>query len=180
VLCSDGLSGQVRADEIAKVVNEQADPIEACKTLIDRANEMGGPDNITVIIARIEGEGLERSTSADALGHKVYSLGDEDTPTVPVERYVRRSNSPTVPVEVQGGEGGEGGREEESAGTASAGAASADVADGPGAPKVPRPAPPTRQIAPRRPPDSSPMYLYLLGATLLALLAIFAFQRFGK
>src|SRR3954469_24522996 len=49
VLCSDGLSGQVTKDEIARIVTEEVDLVSACRRLIDRANEKGGPDNITVI-----------------------------------------------------------------------------------------------------------------------------------
>src|SRR6478672_7812141 len=58
ILCSDGLSGQVRVDEMARIVSEETDLVSACKRMIDRANEMGGPDNITVIVARFDGEGL--------------------------------------------------------------------------------------------------------------------------
>ena len=59
VLCTDGLSGLVRKDEIAEILQESnGDLLTACRELIDRANENGGPDNITVIVARFEGEGL--------------------------------------------------------------------------------------------------------------------------
>ena len=60
VLCSDGLSGQVTKDEIAAIVTEETDLTIACKRLIDRANENGGPDNITVIVARFDGSGSAR------------------------------------------------------------------------------------------------------------------------
>ena len=72
VLCSDGLSGQVRIDEIARVVTEEPDLMAVCKRLIDRANENGGPDNITVIAARFDGEGLTKAETDDAVGHKVF------------------------------------------------------------------------------------------------------------
>src|SRR5216110_3784314 len=58
VLCSDGLSGQVKKDEIAKIVTTAPNLSTACDQLIALANERGGPDNITVIIARFDGEGL--------------------------------------------------------------------------------------------------------------------------
>src|SRR4029077_19862758 len=58
VLCSDGLSGQVGKDDIARIVTEAPDLVTACKMLIDRANENGGPDNITVIAARFDGSRL--------------------------------------------------------------------------------------------------------------------------
>ena len=52
MLCSDGLHGLVADEEISRVLQEQTPP-EAAKTLVNRANEQGGSDNITVVIARI-------------------------------------------------------------------------------------------------------------------------------
>jgi protein phosphatase len=77
VLCSDGLSGQVRADEITKIVTEEKDLVAACKRMIDRANEMGGPDNITVIVARFDGEGLSDPEATDDVGHRIFPLATD-------------------------------------------------------------------------------------------------------
>jgi protein phosphatase len=74
VLCSDGLSGQVSKDEIARVVTEAPDLVGACKQLIDRANENGGPDNITVIAARFDGSRLDPPAGTDEVGHRVFPL----------------------------------------------------------------------------------------------------------
>lgn len=52
LLCSDGLSGLVTDHEIG-VVAGVLSPTEACEVLIDLANLRGGPDNITVVIARV-------------------------------------------------------------------------------------------------------------------------------
>ena len=52
VLCSDGLSGPVSDREIGAVVSALPAK-EACKVLIDLANLQGGPDNITVIVAKV-------------------------------------------------------------------------------------------------------------------------------
>jgi PPM family protein phosphatase len=57
LLCSDGLSGVVRDAEIAEVVRREP-PAQAVRTLVDFANSRGGPDNVTVQIARISGEKL--------------------------------------------------------------------------------------------------------------------------
>lgn len=51
VLCSDGLHGVVEDAEIAPLVTAMP-PADACRALIQLANERGGPDNITVVIAR--------------------------------------------------------------------------------------------------------------------------------
>lgn len=84
ILCSDGLSGQVRAPEIAEVVKAEPDLVNVCKRLIDLANEAGGPDNITVVAARFEGAGLMVS-GAETLAHRVYR-GSQERPTIPLDR----------------------------------------------------------------------------------------------
>src|SRR2546425_268493 len=58
VLCSDGLSGQVKKEEIAEIVTSERDLQAACDRLIALANQRGGPDNITVVIVRFDGDGL--------------------------------------------------------------------------------------------------------------------------
>ena len=52
LLCSDGLHGLVADEEISKVLQEQPPP-EAAKALVNMANEHGGSDNVTVVIAKI-------------------------------------------------------------------------------------------------------------------------------
>jgi PPM family protein phosphatase len=70
VLCTDGLSGLVRKDEI------------------------GGPDNITVIVARFEGDGLLAPEEEESVGHAVFPLPGAITPTTPRQRFV---DGPTAP-----------------------------------------------------------------------------------
>src|SRR5207247_3110331 len=65
VLCSDGLSGLVKKEEIAAAVGLGTDLAGAAERLIALANERGGPDNITVIIARFDGEGLRPPDGGD-------------------------------------------------------------------------------------------------------------------
>lgn len=84
ILCTDGLTGQVRANEIADVVRGERDLVEVCKRLIDRANEAGGPDNITVIAARFDGDGLPEH-EAESVRHREYR-GSTERPTVPLDR----------------------------------------------------------------------------------------------
>jgi serine/threonine protein phosphatase PrpC len=54
LLCSDGLSDAVDDATIARVLGEQADGQAACRALIDAANAAGGPDNITVVLLRVQ------------------------------------------------------------------------------------------------------------------------------
>ena len=53
IMCSDGLSNLVGDDELCQIVQDN-DLESACRHLIDIANERGGDDNITVVIAEIE------------------------------------------------------------------------------------------------------------------------------
>lgn len=66
LLCSDGLSGKVKGIEMLKVINEHPnDSKTCCEALIKWANDRGGEDNITVLIAHIKGDGLEEPTPED-------------------------------------------------------------------------------------------------------------------
>lgn len=53
LLCSDGLTGMVSEEEILRIVTEHEDPQEACRALIDYANDRGGYDNVTAVIVRV-------------------------------------------------------------------------------------------------------------------------------
>jgi protein phosphatase len=53
VICSDGLSNLVEAEEILAAVTTGG-PDAACQKLIQLAKDRGGPDNITVQVARVE------------------------------------------------------------------------------------------------------------------------------
>ncbi len=70
LLCSDGLSGMVRNDEIREILLSFEEPLEACRELTDRANQAGGHDNVTVVVAKFEGPGLAEPTAEDIAGLK--------------------------------------------------------------------------------------------------------------
>jgi serine/threonine protein phosphatase PrpC len=74
LLCSDGLSGMVRADELREVLASQRDPLDACRELTERANRAGGHDNITVIVADFDGPNLPTSLPEGDLVYKKYAL----------------------------------------------------------------------------------------------------------
>jgi serine/threonine protein phosphatase PrpC len=57
LLCSDGLSGQISPEEMRDIVLRTKDLKAASQALVDRANENGGPDNITVLLCRWIGSG---------------------------------------------------------------------------------------------------------------------------
>jgi serine/threonine protein phosphatase PrpC len=54
LLCSDGLTNEISDDEILKIGSRG--PVEAAsQALVDAANAAGGKDNVTVVLAEIEG-----------------------------------------------------------------------------------------------------------------------------
>lgn len=83
MLCSDGLSGMIRGDEIREVLCNYDDPLTACKELTDRANSAGGHDNITVIVAKFD-KGLPKPKEDDTLAYQKYAL-----PDIPSDELVR-------------------------------------------------------------------------------------------
>lgn len=58
LLCCDGLHGQVDEATIQATIAEAPDLDAACRRLVELANESGGPDNITVVLARTAKVGL--------------------------------------------------------------------------------------------------------------------------
>lgn len=70
LICSDGLSGPVNDEEMGAVLRA-VEPREAADTLVDLANLRGGPDNISVVVAKV----TAASQSAPV------ETGDGETPT---------------------------------------------------------------------------------------------------
>ena len=55
LLCSDGLSGMIKDDQILTAIEENRDDLDiACRHLIDLANAHGGHDNVTAVLISCE------------------------------------------------------------------------------------------------------------------------------
>ena len=54
LLCSDGLTEMLSDEKIAQILRNETDPERACRQLVAFANEEGGKDNITVVVAHFE------------------------------------------------------------------------------------------------------------------------------
>lgn len=103
VLCSDGLSGQVRRDEIATMLDGRPDLVAVGTRLIDLANERGGPDNITVVLVRFDGAGLAPPDDRTPEYHRLTDGdGDEDEDTTEIPVAVPAPPPVTVPAERTG------------------------------------------------------------------------------
>ncbi len=66
LLCSDGLSNKIDGVVIQEIVYENLENLKvACAELIKEANDRGGEDNITVILARVKGDSLDEPEEED-------------------------------------------------------------------------------------------------------------------
>jgi protein phosphatase len=62
LLCSDGLSNKLQAEDMLGAVKKHsADLDKACAEMVRIANERGGEDNITIVLARLDGDDLTAS-----------------------------------------------------------------------------------------------------------------------
>ncbi len=64
LICCDRLSNELTDDELAAIVGEP-DPAQASSHAIAAANEHGGNDNITAIIAHIGGDGIPSTATGE-------------------------------------------------------------------------------------------------------------------
>ena len=56
LLCSDGLSDMLTDEQIRLTLNQFADNLpKAAEALVNKANENGGKDNVSVVLARVDG-----------------------------------------------------------------------------------------------------------------------------
>ncbi len=108
VLCTDGLFGQVRREELEEVIQFDPDLVQICTELTNRANESGGPDNITVVAARFAGRRLDIAAEGDRIGHEVFPVpGLDNAPTndeigyVPVAQHTATLKAVKAQIEEQ-------------------------------------------------------------------------------
>jgi serine/threonine protein phosphatase PrpC len=116
ILCSDGLHGLVKEDELKEVA--QLGVEEAADEFVKRALDRGAPDNVTVIVARVERSTGEDTLPGETLDGRTLDLGAFDetisddtvrevpTPTLPgaiplaatAEVYMPPSSSAALPI----------------------------------------------------------------------------------
>jgi protein phosphatase len=155
VICSDGLTGQVKREEIGEVLATEPNLAQACSRLIDLANERGGSDNITVVIARFDGEGLAPPGESGDVGYRVYQSSAAELPADSTSITVSMPAIALPPL---------------------ASAEPAATAEAPRAPQSAEPAPlaPASPVDERRPPNTT---LLAVAITLLAALLYYLLSR---
>lgn len=145
LLCSDGLSNKVTDEDLLHVLTSASSLEAAAHELIRLANERGGEDNITVVIARLDHGGGGMAVSGDrATQHLGTSVpggmaisGSAPKATMPLSAMETSPNVPRI------------------SSTAPLGGQTSPPAVHPPAP-VPAPAPPPPPVAAAAPPPPQP------------------------
>ena len=108
LLCSDGLTSMIGEDEIAEVLGSTGSLEVAGRALVDRANEAGGRDNITVVLFRLEGVGTTaeeeveltrlnmEAVAAPAAGAPAAAAVERRAPRAPREPEKKRGWRPGI------------------------------------------------------------------------------------
>ncbi len=85
LLCSDGLSNKVSNENMQRIILDNIDQLDAaCSELVKEANERGGEDNITLVIAKLTGSQLPEPTEDDIRVElldfgNIHDTEDQDT-----------------------------------------------------------------------------------------------------
>jgi PPM family protein phosphatase len=74
LLCSDGLSGKISAEEMRDCILTTATLGDACSRMVSLAKARGGEDNITIIVAELDGEGLPEATLNERMTRTLQSV----------------------------------------------------------------------------------------------------------
>jgi serine/threonine protein phosphatase PrpC len=101
LVSSDGLHGPVTDEEILQILQEEPDLKKTCERLVTRALEREGPDNITVVVAKVEGAALPEPKPGELVEFVPYDPGYDhsDPPRVRSELGEKVTVEVTVPKE---------------------------------------------------------------------------------
>jgi len=84
LVSTDGLHGPVTDEEMKAILESEPDPKKACDALVVKALEREGPDNISVVVARFEGDGLPEPEPNPTIAFEPFDPGiDPDDPEPP-------------------------------------------------------------------------------------------------
>ncbi len=78
LLCSDGLTGVVPDEDIARTLQETDDIDQALQVLVDQANAAGGPDNITAVVLRFEDPDADVSDGPKTVAIRTFKGEEND------------------------------------------------------------------------------------------------------
>jgi protein phosphatase len=79
LLCSDGLSNKIAAEEMRDAIQQcGSDLSAACRHMVELANSRGGEDNITVLLAKFDGDSLDAAGERRPITGSMHALTSDD------------------------------------------------------------------------------------------------------
>jgi PPM family protein phosphatase len=78
VLCSDGLSGKLAAEEMRDCILSTGTLEQACRRMVELAIYRGGEDNITVVLGELDGDGLPSTALGERLTRTLQPIAEFD------------------------------------------------------------------------------------------------------
>ena len=92
ILCSDGLTRHVSAEEIAAIASDSEEPAAITQALVDLANARGGQDNVSVIALIMErAEDRDQAERPEASLVDATQIGLYQAPVLDVESLERKT-----------------------------------------------------------------------------------------
>ena len=87
LICSDGLTDMLTADEVEEILEKAPDPARAARELVGAANARGGEDNITVVLfemtdVEVSGDGAESTVVQEVSADAVEQPDQDGSPTL--------------------------------------------------------------------------------------------------
>jgi protein phosphatase len=99
LLCSDGLTSMIGEPEVATILRDAPSLAAAGRALVDAANEAGGRDNITVVLARLEdvaaGGAQAHDDTTTGSGARALAATDVRDAVAEAEAATARAAAPT-------------------------------------------------------------------------------------
>lgn len=92
LLCSDGLTGPLDEGELTRLLGEHDDGEQTVQALIDAANDAGGPDNITVVLLRVDSDDGRSAAAPPAAA----AAGGDATTQLEAEGHPPAERPPTT------------------------------------------------------------------------------------
>ncbi|MBL8150713.1 MAG: serine/threonine-protein phosphatase [Blastocatellia bacterium] len=78
LLCSDGLSNTISSQEMLRFVLDNSRTDIACQAMVQAANNRGGDDNITALVAKFKSDYLPSNTLSDKITTTIQALSTFD------------------------------------------------------------------------------------------------------
>ena len=167
LLCSDGLSNLVTAAELAAMLGDDA-PATVCERMIALANERGGHDNLTAVVALVGGDGLPAPEEAEPSRQTIEILQEYAGAKLPPRTPPPPSGSPPEAATSSSGS-------PPAIANPSSGSPPAAAKTGSGSPPPAEPAS-APLAAPQAQPDAGPPWLALALVAVVALVALLAWR----